>query len=362
MKKYLIYLGFMSLVILFTGQSCVSLNSNNTKPTTSGPAGMFVSTDKGDTWKQISALPTADGVKSISGVSVYHIFEDPEDTSAMYLATRSNGLFYSYNDGVSWQHSGPPFSSGFIYSIAIHPKNKCIVYSATGSQVFKTNDCSRSWVEMYRESRSDVKIISLAFDPFFANDIIVAEDNGDLLKSVDEGKSWMLVNRFGLKISEIWADSLQQNVWYIITRADGLYRSTDGGTTWVSLKDKMSAFSGSLDFRRFLMNYTKPGVIYWISTYGILISNDSGDTWASLPLITPPGSANIYGFAVNSLNDQEIYYTATISDRSTFYRSLDGGKNWVTKKLPSGQIPTALRVKPGQDTVLYLGFTIPPTQ
>ena len=81
-----------------------------------------------------------------------------------------------------------------------------------------------------------------------------------------------------------------------------------------------------------------------------------------MKLITAPGGANIYGFAVNPQNDNEIYYTATIGTRSTFYKTADGGQNWVTKKLPSGQVPTVLRVHPSNPNMLYLGLTIPPSK
>ena len=43
-------------------------------------------------------------------------------------------------------------------------------------------------------------------------------------------------------------------------------------------------------------------------------------------LITPPGSANIYGFAVNPQNENEVYYVGTIGNRSLFYKTVDGGK------------------------------------
>lgn len=361
MKKYLIYLGSLFLLILVTGQSCVSLSSGN-QSTTTGPAGMFASNDKGSSWRQVNALPKADGVRNISAVSVYRIFEDPQDNRVMYLATRSNGMFYSYDSGITWQQPEGPLSAGFVYSVAVHPQDKCLIYGTNGTQIFKSDDCNRSWVEMYRESRSDVKIVSLTFNYFYPHQIVLAESNGDVLRSDDQGKSWMILNRFGVKISEVIPDQLEENVFYVATRNDGLIRTLDGGSSWTYLKDKLSAFPGGLEFRRLVVHPTTPGTIYWISTYGILVSTNQGDTWEALPLITPPGSANIYGFDVNPANDKEIYYTATIGDRSTFYRSIDGGKNWITKKLPSGQIPTALRVDPNKENIVYLGFTIPPKQ
>jgi hypothetical protein len=79
-----------------------------------------------------------------------------------------------------------------------------------------------------------------------------------------------------------------------------------------------------------------------------------------MTLLTAPGSVQIYGFAVNPKNPNHMYYTATANNRSTFYRTVDGGQNWITKRLPSGQIPTALRVHPEQEDWVYVGFTIPP--
>lgn len=357
MKKYLIYLGFLSLLFLFTGQGCVSISGK--KSTTSGPAGMFISFDKGDSWKQINVLPKTDGIKSIAGVSVYRIFDDPQDPRTIYLATRSNGMFFSYDEGVTWQQPDGPLSGGFIYSVAVHPKNKCVIYVTNGLQVFRSDDCSRSWVEMYRESRSDIKIISLAFNSFYPHQIILAESHGDILKSEDEGKSWMIAQRFNDRLSEIKVDNLQENVMYVASLKNGLYKTIDGGNTWINLRDKFNGFSGALEYRRLLLSPILPNTVYWVSTYGILESKDGGQTWTAMPLITPPGSASIYGFGVAGDNDNEVYYTATIQDRSTFYKSIDGGKNWITKKVPSGQIPTILRIKPGKSNTLFLGFTIP---
>lgn len=80
-----------------------------------------------------------------------------------------------------------------------------------------------------------------------------------------------------------------------------------------------------------------------------------------LNLITPPGSVLIYAFAINPNNDAEMYYTATQAEtnHSTFYKSIDSGQTWTTKKMPSGQIPAILRVHPDQNNLVYLGFTTP---
>lgn len=357
MKKGFILLSLIGVFIL-VGAGCVSTSSSSK---TTGNVGMYVSTDRGSNWQSIPNLMTAEGIKSIAGVSVYRIFSDPQDPQALYLASRDSGLYYTYDGGKSWQQpTSAAVSSGFIYSVAVHPQDKCTIVATNGRQVFKTVDCSRSWEEIYRESRSSVGIMSLAYNYATSYRLYMAESNGDILQTSDGGNSWSVAKRFNTRLSEIRTDKFDGNVIYIITRENGLYRSDDEGATWISLQEKIDSFSGGLEYRRFVMSETTPNKIYWISTYGVLVSMDKGNTWQAMKLITPPGSADIYAFGVNPKNENEIYYTATINSRSTFYKSIDGGENWVTNKLPSGQMPVALLVHPEKDNIIYLGFAVPP--
>ncbi|MEK7083622.1 MAG: hypothetical protein AAB932_00110 [Patescibacteria group bacterium] len=360
MKKFFSYLGLMAGLLLVTGAGCLSLKSSN-DPSTTGPAGMFVSPDRGETWGQIVSLPKAEGVSSLANVSVYRVIEDPQDPKAMYWLSRGEGFFFSYDEGETWQRPSGPLASGFVYSIAVDPTDKCTLYGTNGLLVYRSDDCSRSWTEVYRESRSD-RVAAIAVNPFPPYELYVLKSGGDLLKSEDQGISWSVMQRFRQRVDHLIADHYQPGVLYIATRKNGMYRSVDMGETWEFLTEPISRFSGGTEYRRMFLHPTREGVIYWICTYGILVSEDSGETWRGMELITPPGSADIYAFAVNPTNDKEMYYTATVNYRSTFYKTVDGGENWITKKLPSGQVPTALRVHPEQEQVVYIGFTIPPPE
>jgi hypothetical protein len=59
-----------------------------------------------------------------------------------------------------------------------------------------------------------------------------------------------------------------------------------------------------------------------------------------------------------------MYYTGTILGeknvhvRSTFYKSVDGGKNWVTKKLPTNTIPVGLLINSEKDSIVSMGFAV----
>jgi photosystem II stability/assembly factor-like uncharacterized protein len=358
MKKSFISLGVGMMALVLAGQGCISLGGNQA----SGTLGMFVSADRGVKWSAVSLLPTAEGVQSLAQASVYRIVDDPQDPRTMYWLSRADGLLYTYTDGKSWMKAPAPLSKGFIYALAVHPKDKCTLVASNGTEVYRSDDCSRSWKEIYRESRATAIANALAFNPFAPHEIFLGESNGDLLASVDSGVSWRVVNRFKSGIASIELDSHQENLLYVATRSQGLHRSEDGGAKWISLQDAMKDFPNADEYRRFAVHAQKTNILYWISTYGILISRDRGAGWRALPLITPPGSAQIYGFAVNPSNENEMYYTATINNRSTFYKTVDGGEHWVTNRLPSGQLPTALRVHPDQADVIYAGFTLLPKQ
>lgn len=363
MRKSLSIISILCFALFLTGASCVSFSGGGGNDTSAGPVGMFASTDKGETWNQASAYPTVEGVKSLSSVAIYRITVDPSDPDTMYLASREGGIFYTYDNAQTWQHVNKTLNAGFIYGIAVHPKNRCQIFATNGTQVFRSDDCSRSWAEMYRESRANVRISSLAFNNFSPYEIFLTEQNGDVFVSFDSGNSWTVNARLGVEIIQMTSSPLKGGLFYLTTRKDGLYRSEDGGKTWVSLSDKMSSFSQTNQFRRFVLHPAKPDTNFWISTYGILRSDDRGDSWKAMELLTPPGSAEIYAFAVNPQNDNEIYYTATNANRTTFYKTIDGGKNWITKKMPSGQIPIFLRVHPSNANLVFMGFTfLPKTQ
>lgn len=360
MKKFLRNAIFLASALLLIGQGCVSINSSGDN--SSGPGGMFVSTDRAESWKPISNYPTVEGVKNISAASVYRLFQDVQDPDALYWATRGQGFFYSYDAGKTWQRPESPVDTGFIYSIAVSPVDKCTVYASNGRSVYRSTDCNRTWAEVYRENENDI-VKSLIINPFPPHQLYLVKENGDVLLSDDDGISWKLASFFkGGNLVEMFSDPNVEGRFYMATRRDGMYRTNDFGSNWESLENGLKGFSGGLEYRRFFVYGPVKDLLYYMSTYGIHRSTDGGDTWEALELIHPPGSALIYGFTINPADQKEMYYTATINNRSTLYKSIDEGESWITRKLPSDQVPTALLVHPEHSERIYLGFTIPPTQ
>jgi len=360
MRTKIFLLSAIVAVVVLSGASCISIGGSSSAQ---GPMGMFRSTDKGETWGAIATYPTAKGVGNLSGLKIFRIFNDPSDPNAYYLATRGQGMYFTYNNGDYWQ-TIPALAGKFIYGFAVDPKDKCTLYASDGAHIYKSIDCTRTWTLVYSEERPTQRFVALAVDFGDSKTIYGAELGGDILISTDAGTRWRIVKRFGFELQHLAADPQASKRIYVASYRKGLFRSDDAGATWVDLNAGLNAFSESKVFYRLLINPGQPNSLFWISKYGILRSDDAGVTWSELKLLTPPGNVNIYAFAINSKNQKEMYYTGTILGdknvhvRSTFYKSMDGGVNWVTKKLPSNTVPTAMYIHPVNPSILFLGFTL----
>ncbi|MBH41241.1 MAG: hypothetical protein CL685_00825, partial [Candidatus Magasanikbacteria bacterium] len=63
MKKYFVHTVVLFSAIILLGQGCVSFGGG---AETTGPAGMYISTDTGEIWQQISFVPEIAGTRDIS--------------------------------------------------------------------------------------------------------------------------------------------------------------------------------------------------------------------------------------------------------------------------------------------------------
>jgi len=302
LNKKISFFAVLVIMLVTTGASCISFSNQS-----QGVKGMFMTEDKGEKWKAISAYPTVQGVKSISGIDVYLVARDPSDMNTLYLGSRGQGLYYTHNSGNSWQNV-PAMNNKFIYSVVVDSKDKCNIYVTDGPHIYKSEDCTRTWKLVFTEERVNLRLTDLAIDYTNPNIIYASQLNGDIIKSQNAGKSWLVVKRFGFDVRNIVSDPNQKDRVYVAGRSNGLYRSDDAGKTWKNLSDDFKNYSKSQSYYRLILNPAQKGNLYWVSKYGILYSADAGEKWTDVKLLTSPGSVNIYSFAVNPKNSKEISF------------------------------------------------------
>ncbi|NPA43542.1 MAG: T9SS type A sorting domain-containing protein [Chlorobi bacterium] len=200
------------------------------------------------------------------------------------------------------------------------------------------------------------RINVIVVDPTDPDVIYAGAPAGGLWKTVDGGATWMpLTDELAAPgVSGIALDPLNPQVIYIGTGDDdawqgpsrGMFKSTDGGRTWQHLTLPVS---GSAFVSDIVIPHGQSSVIVAATSHGVWRSSDAGATWQRV----------LDGRCRNLRlhpSDPQILYAAT-ENPVGFYRSADGGQTWqqVTRGLPlSGVDRMVMDVTPADPSRVYV--------
>ncbi len=337
------------LILIFSATGCITLKKQAAAPSKLG--GAFFTDDRFETWKHRSQLMTpGETPGTIGGVDVYFMKFDPSDSDAIYVGTRADGLYYSYNGGLGWMKS-ERLPAGLVRDLAVDNKNKCRLYAAVDTRIFKSEDCARSWVQIYYTDNAEKLVTALAIDWYDPNVIYSGLSDGSVLKSENMGVSWRMVNQLKKRIFKIMVDPHDSRNVYVGVESTGLFKSMDKGETWQDLNKAMKDYKESKSYYDFDLSVTVKNMIIYANKYGLLRSLDGGDTWLEVKLLTPPASEIIYSLAIDPTNANYIYY----STNSAVYKTLDAGVNWVVKKTPTTRVASEIIVHPKEPAKIFVG-------
>lgn len=347
--KQFIFL-ILILVVSISISGCTGAKSNQSN-TSAIDGGVFMTVDKGLTWKQKNAVLTVSGKPAtLSGTNIALMAIDPSDHMALYYAPIGNGLFYSYDGGATWQKTaGIPKAT--VRSLSIDPKDKCVIYASLGNKVYKTEDCSRTWERIYFDNDVQVTVDAVTVSPYDSKVVYIGVSRGDLIKSLDAGKSWQTVERVKDKITSVIFDPTDASYIYLVTAKKGFYRSVDGGVSWEAWNSMLKENELNVQAKDILMFKDHPGVIYIAVSQGIIKTIDNGENWEKIDFIPPGKNVNLNSLAVNPANLDEIYYVTN----KTFYYSVDGGKNWTPNQLKTTRAGWKLLIDPVDPKIIYMG-------
>jgi photosystem II stability/assembly factor-like uncharacterized protein len=275
--------------------------------------GIWKTTDAGVVW-----APIFDGqpVGSIGALAVA-----PSDPKTIYAGTgesdiredlsSGNGVYKSIDGGATWNHIGLE-DTRQISRIVIDPQNPSIVYvGALGHAygpneergVYKSVDGGMHWtrvLDLGSESGiSDLAICSGAPQLLFAGAwhtrrppwssyAPIDGPGGGLYRSQDAGKTWSRLDGNGLPEGDwgrvgvdVAPDGKRVYALIEARKSDaknfGLYRSDDGGNTWVLANADPRLTSRAWYFSRSTIDPHNPDVIY-IPNVALYRSEDGGKT------------------------------------------------------------------------------------
>ncbi|MBU4369430.1 hypothetical protein KKG58_01560 [Patescibacteria group bacterium] len=345
MLKKITILFSLSLVFLLAS-GCIRVENVSTG------GGIYKSVDGGNNWQQkISLLSLPQEQKYLDNIETNVFVFDPQDFQTIYLGTKKNGLFVSFDGAESWQEV-KRLPKGKISSLAVDPKAKHIVYAGIENRIFKTKDANRTWESVYLDTFSDVEISALAINHLFPNIVTAGFSDGRLIRSEDGGLSWTPLNNFKKRIGQVLINPYNPQIIYVTLLNQEIFRSENHGIDWKSLKERYHSFSGAEKIHQLVFNPNFPDALISISEAGLLHTEDGGQNWTEYKLITSGDKVEIYSFAVHPQNTDIIYYATN----KTLYKSIDNGENWITKPIPSKNFPNKILIDPVNPDTLYLGM------
>lgn len=220
---------------------------------------------------------------------------DPDDPTrnTWFAGSVGGGVWKTTNAGANWSLITPDLTNMATSVLAMAPSNHNIIYAGTGegffnldgisgNGIFKSATRGLTWTHLASTTGfSDVN--RMVVSPSDPNIVVVAATNG-IYRTTDGGTSWSRV--FGADnsfVQDLKADPSNFNIQYAAQNEVGVLKSTDGGQTWALANTGMSP-NGRVEIAVSPVNTSRlfASAEGGLSGEGsdLYVSNDAGATWS----------------------------------------------------------------------------------
>jgi uncharacterized repeat protein (TIGR01451 family) len=306
--------------------------------------GIFTSTN-GTTWTALNS--------GLAGLNVEAVAVNPA-TPTTLIAGTGQGIFQSTNSGTTWTLVSAVIN---VTSIAFDPLNPLNVYAANSGGVLKSTD-GGTWVPI---SGSPGGSSNIAVDPNNEGTVYAGTQGQGLWKSTDGGTSWTQVqSSSGLTagyINAIVIDPTNSANVYVGSPGQGVFASTNGGANWSQMNNGLITNSGTAPaIRALAIDPNNHTTLYAGTSQGVFKTTNSASTWTqvSTGLNQGAGTTSIKAVAVDPANSQNVY--AGSGSAGLFFSS-NGGASWSLLGNLGPHIinALALHAAPSLPTTVYAG-------
>jgi len=304
------------------------------------------------------------GGRAAAGVGSY------TDVNTFYMGATGGGVWKTTDAGNNWKNISDGYFGGTIGAIAIAPSNESILYVGEGENsmrgnvsegldgMWKSTDDGKTWKNIgLKEGRHIVRVLVHPKNP----DIVWAavmghlfgpNENRGVYKSLDGGATWKKVlyvnaqtGASDLIIDPSNPDIMYAGTWELIRTpyslesggaGSGMYKSTDGGNTWASIKNNKGLPKGVWGIVGVAVAKSNTDKLYALienANGGLYVSNDAGKNWE-------------LASSDNNIRQRAWYYTKVFVDPAdenkvycpnvNFMLSSDGGKSFTSLRTPHG--------------------------
>jgi photosystem II stability/assembly factor-like uncharacterized protein len=316
--------------------------------------------------------------RTVAGVGV------PTQPNVFYVGVHTGGVWKTDDYGRTWRPIFDSAPTGSIGDIGVSWSNPDVIYVGTGEGlhrpdlgvgdgIFKTTDGGKSWThvglkDVQQVGRlvvhpTDPKIVFVAGlgHPYGAN-----TERG-VFRTTNGGATWERVLYLDENTGAIQVELDPTNPRIVYAsmwehregpwengsfngKNNGLYKSTDGGTTWRQLKGGLPTGTEGAGRIVVAVGTSDPNRLYAVvmdygrGAQGVYRSNDGGDSWTLVSTDARLGT----DIRVHPKN-ADIVFDANIAS----YRSDDAGKTWTSiKGAPGGDDYQRIWINPLQPDVM----------
>jgi photosystem II stability/assembly factor-like uncharacterized protein len=309
--------------------------------------------------------------------------------NVFYVAATNGGVWKTDDFGRTWHPLFDDQPTGSIGAIAIAPSDPDIIYAGSGEGVqrpdlsvgdgmYKSTDGGKIWRHL--GLRDGQQISAILVDPRDPNRVFVAvlghpygpNAERGVYRSTDGGESWQksLYKDENTGAVDLAFDPANPQIVYAVLwaarqgpwengewhgPASGLFKSTDGGSTWQQLSGGLPTPAEGLGRIGIGIAPSDPNRMYALveaQTSALYRSDDAGTTWKRVNTETRvTGRGSDFACVRVDPKNKDILYVANTST----YRSTDAGQTFTAiKGAPGGDDYHTIWINPAHPEIILL--------
>ena len=314
----------------------------------------------------------------------------PQQPNVFYIGVNNGGVWKTTDYGRTWVPIFDDQPTGSIGDVIVAPSNPNVIYVGSGEGlqrpdlsvgdgIYKSTDAGKTWVNLGLKDAQQIG--GLDIDPKNENRVFVAalghpygpnEERG-VYRTADGGKTWEKVlykdentgaiqvtidpNNSNIVFADMWAG--RQGPWENGAwngKESGLFKSTDGGTTWRKITKGLPTTEQGLGRIGFCIAPSDSKRMYATVDAGreggIFRSDDAGESWTRIQTDNRYwGRASDFAEVKVDPKNADIVYSANI----VTWKSTDGGKTFSAfRGAPGGDDYHRIWINPNNPDIILL--------